>query len=97
MIFAPPEHWRSVKLDDRHASPDDAQHLKELSHAHSSKAEKIALVQKHSEQVDPERSQSGNTRGISTLVSIKLPKVQLTPSSKGGSMADDALEAQTGR
>ena len=45
MIFAPLEGWRRVKVTDRHAAPDFAQVLKELSDAHFPDAEKIVLVQ----------------------------------------------------
>jgi hypothetical protein len=39
-IFAPPEGWRRVKIDDRHAAPDYAQVLKELSDVRFPDAEK---------------------------------------------------------
>jgi len=45
MIFAPLEGWRRVKVTDRHAAPDYAQVLKELSDKHFPNAEKIVLVQ----------------------------------------------------
>ena len=45
MIFAPLEGWRHVKVTDRHAAPDYAQVLKELSDQHFPYAEKIVLVQ----------------------------------------------------
>jgi hypothetical protein len=45
MIFAPLEGWRRVKVTDRHAAPDYAQVLKELSDEHFPNAEKIVLVQ----------------------------------------------------
>jgi hypothetical protein len=45
MIFAPLEGWRRVKVTDRHAAPDYAQVLKELSDKYCPNAEKIVLVQ----------------------------------------------------
>jgi len=45
MIFAPLEGWRRVKVTDRHAAPDYAQVLKELSDVHFPGAEKIVLDQ----------------------------------------------------
>jgi len=45
MIFAPLEGWRRVKVTDRHAAPDYAKVLKELSDEHFPNAEKIVLVQ----------------------------------------------------
>jgi hypothetical protein len=45
MLFAPLEGWRRVKVTDRHAAPDYAQVLKELSDEHFPNAEKIVLVQ----------------------------------------------------
>ena len=45
MLFAPLEGWRCVKVTDRHAAPDYAQVLKELSDVHFPGAEKIILVQ----------------------------------------------------
>jgi DDE superfamily endonuclease len=45
MIFAPLEGWRRVKVTDRHAAPDYAQVLRELSDEHFPNAEKIVLVQ----------------------------------------------------
>jgi len=45
MNFAPLEGWRRVKVTDRHAAPDYAQVLKELSDEHFPNAEKIVLVQ----------------------------------------------------
>jgi DDE superfamily endonuclease len=45
MVFAPLEGWRRVKVTDRHAAPDYAQVLKELSDVHFPDAEQIRLVQ----------------------------------------------------
>ena len=45
MIFAPLEGWRRVKVTDRHAAPDYAKVLKELSDQHFPNAKKIVLVQ----------------------------------------------------
>ena len=45
MMFAPLEGWRSVKVTDRHAAPDYAHVLKELSDAHFPGAARIVLVQ----------------------------------------------------
>ena len=41
MIFAPLEGWRRVKVTDRHAAPDYAKVLKELSDEHFPNAEKM--------------------------------------------------------
>lgn len=45
MMFAPLEGWRCVKVADRHAAPDYAHVLKELSDTHFPHATKIVLVQ----------------------------------------------------
>jgi DDE superfamily endonuclease len=45
MMFAPLEGWRHVKVTDRHAAPDYAEALKDLSDVHFPGAEKIILVQ----------------------------------------------------
>jgi hypothetical protein len=45
MMFAPLEGWRHVKVTGRHAAPDYAQTLKDLSDTHFPGAAKIVLVQ----------------------------------------------------
>ena len=45
MLFAPLEGWRHVEVTDRHAAPDYAQVLKDLSDRHFRRASKIVLVQ----------------------------------------------------
>jgi hypothetical protein len=45
MMFAPLEGWRAVNVTDRHAAPDYAHVLKELSDTHFPNAAKIVLVQ----------------------------------------------------
>ena len=45
MLFAPLEGWRHVEVTDRHAAPDYARILRDLSDKHFPEAEKIVLVQ----------------------------------------------------